>query len=182
MTVQELKETVPLPDGVTAAIDKAKLTLTGEKGSVARGFLHPKVSIEVKENQVVFVSKAVSKNEKKVMKTFCAHVRNLCKGVSQGHEYKLRICSGHFPMNVSVKGDMFEVKNFIGEVVPRTLKIRDGVSVKLSGELVTVEGVDKEVVSQTAASIEQLTRRNGFDRRVFQDGIYIVEKDGKKIV
>ena len=29
--------------------------------------------------------------------------------------------------------------------------------------------------------IEQLTKRSNFDRRVFQDGIYIVNKDGKQI-
>ena len=52
---------------------------------------------------------------------------------------------------------------------------------KLNGEMISVTGINKEIVSQAAADIEQLTRRVGFDRRIFQDGIYIVEKDGKVI-
>jgi large subunit ribosomal protein L6 len=82
-------------------------------------------------------------------------------------------------MNVSIKGQTLEVKNFIGEVVPRSYSFSKDVDVKLNGEMISVTGINKELVSQTAGSIEQLTRRVGFDRRIFQDGIYIVDKDGK---
>ena len=68
-------------------------------------------------------------------------------------------------------------KNFFGEKVPRKIKFdKKNVSIKVDGTEVLVEGMDKEKVGQTAASIEQLTRRPGFDKRIFQDGIYITEK------
>ena len=41
---------------------------------------------------------------------------------------------------------------------------------------VTVSGVDREKVGQTAANIERSCRIKKRDRRVFQDGIYIVSK------
>ena len=75
----------------------------------------------------------------------------------------------------------FVVKNFIGEKVPRTVSINEGVSVKIEGTEIVVEGFDKEKTGQMAASIEQMTRRPGFDERIFQDGIYLIEKDGKVI-
>ena len=84
-------------------------------------------------------------------------------------------------MNVSLKGDVLEIKNFIGEKVPRTLKIRPGASVKINGDEIVVEAINKEIAGQTAGSIEKLTKRPGFDKRIFQDGIYIVEKDGKRL-
>jgi large subunit ribosomal protein L6 len=84
-------------------------------------------------------------------------------------------------MNVSVSGDTFAIKNFLGEKVPRTLKIKEGVTVKVEGTDVTVESTDIEKAGQVAADIEQLTRITNRDIRIFQDGIYIVEKSRKPL-
>lgn len=178
MTTQQ---SLTCPEGVTAKVENRVLSLTGSKGTVTRSFFHPKVILSVEGNKITFSSEKFNKGEKKIMNTFLAHVKNMFKGVTEGHEYKLKICSGHFPMNVSMKGNTFEVKNFIGEAVPRTLTIKEGADVKVNGDIIVVTGIDKEKVAQTAASIETLTRRNGFDRRIFQDGIYIIDKDGKAI-
>ena len=181
MTDKNTTQSLVCPEGVSAQVENSVLSVTGSKGVVTRNFLHPKVIISAKGNGIDFSSKKFTLNEKKIMNTYKAHVRNMFKGVTEGHEYKLKICSGHFPMNVSLKGSTFEVKNFIGEAVPRLLVIKQGAEVKVNGDTIVVTGIDKELVAQTAASIETLTRRNGFDRRVFQDGIYIIEKDGKAI-
>ena len=84
-------------------------------------------------------------------------------------------------MNVSVSNDRFIVKNFLGEKVPRTLKLKAGASVKVEGNLVVVESPSKETAGQVSADIEQLTRRTHYDGRIFQDGIWIIEKDSKGI-
>lgn len=181
MIAENYKESIPLPSGVTAYLVDATLTIKGQKGDVIRNFLHPKVSIKVSGTAVEFSAARFAKGEKKILNTFVAHVKNMYKGASLGHEYKLKICSGHFPMNVSIKGKNMEVKNFIGEAVPRRMTFKDGATVKMDGEIITVTGIDKEIVGQTAASIETLCRRNGFDKRIFQDGIFIIEKDGKAI-
>ena len=46
---------------------------------------------------------------------------------------------------------------------------------KLS-EDVTVEGINLEDVSQTAANIEQATKVKNKDPRVFLDGLYVYER------
>ncbi len=102
-------------------------------------------------------------------------------GVLEEYVYKLKICASHFPIITTVNGDEFVVKNFLGEKIPRKLKLRQGVRVKVEGEEVTVESADKELAGQTAADIENLTKRTGFDKRVFQDGIYLTSKGGKKL-
>lgn len=113
--------------------------------------------------------------------TIRAHINNMIKGVTEGFTYKLKIRYAHFPMKVSVKGNEVIIENFLGEKHPRRARIMEGVTVKISGEDVIVTGIDKEKVGQTAANIEQATRIKGRDPRVFQDGIYIVEKAGKAI-
>ena len=73
------------------------------------------------------------------------------------------------------------VKNFLGEKVPRTLKLKPGAEVKVEGDLIVVESPSKEIAGQVSADIEQLTRRTGYDSRIFQDGIWIVSKGDKEV-
>ncbi|MBC8494660.1 50S ribosomal protein L6 [archaeon] len=178
---EEFKVTINTPEGCQVSMDADNLVIKGDKGELKRKFSNPLIKLELQDNNVTLNTKTSNKRTKKLQNTFIAHINNMFKGVVEGHIYKLKICSGHFPMTVSVKNNMFEIKNFIGEKVPRELKITEGTSVKIDGTEIVVEGIGKEKVGQMAASIEQLTKRPGFDKRIFQDGIYITEKDGKII-
>ena len=84
-------------------------------------------------------------------------------------------------MNVSISNNELIVKNFLGEKVPRTLKIKEGTTVKVEGDNIIVESTNKEIAGQVSADIEQLTRRTGYYSRIFHDGIYMINKDGKEI-
>ena len=84
-------------------------------------------------------------------------------------------------MNVSVNNDQLIIKNFIGEKYPRILQLKTGATVKIEGDKINVESVDKEIAGTVASDIEQLTRRPGFDTRIFEDGIYIISKSGKEL-
>ncbi len=172
---------IEIPEGCSVSIENRILTVKGPKGEIIRDVKNKLLKDDIKDNKVILYAAKASKNHKKIIATFTAHLRNLLKGVTEGHVYKLKICAGHFPMTVTVKGDKFEIKNFIGESKPRILIIKDGATVKVDGRDITVTGINKETVSQVAADIELLTRRPNFDRRIFQDGIYITDKDGKKI-
>jgi large subunit ribosomal protein L6 len=48
--------------------------------------------------------------------------------------------------------------------------------VDIKGDTITVSGIDLEQVSQSAANIELATKIQNYDPRVFQDGIYLIEK------
>ena len=139
------------------------------------------MNIKIESSQITISYEKTGKKQKTQLFTTRAHIKNMIKGVQEGYTYKLKICSGHFPMNVSLKGNKIEIKNFIGEKVPRTLILKDGAKVEIKGDIIDVSGINKEIVGQTAASIEKLTKRPGFDKRIFQDGIYIIEKPDKKI-
>ena len=180
MAIKKIEERLKIPEGVSVKIDKKTITANGPKGALERIITDPKVRAVVDRDEIVFIAdKKPTKREKKTIGTLRAHVKNMLKGTKEGYAYKLKICSGHFPMNVSVSGNEFIVKNFIGEKTPRTLKIKAGVKIAVHGQEVSVEGIDKESVAQTSASIEQLTRRTNYDKRIFQDGIYITYKDHK---
>ncbi|MBR9692409.1 50S ribosomal protein L6 [Candidatus Woesearchaeota archaeon] len=183
MKIEKLEETLTLPEGVTATYDAVSRTMMvkGEKGELSRHLYTSGVAIATQNGTITFTAKKATMREKKMLFTFKAHTKNMIKGVTEGYVYKLKVCSGHFPMSVAVKNDTFEIKNFIGEKVPRVLKIKDGAQVKIEAEIITVDGIDKEIVGQVAADIEKLSKRPGFDSRIFQDGIFLIEKAGKTL-
>ncbi len=172
---------IELPQGIEAKFDNYELSMKGPKGEIKKRLASKQISIIIEKDKIKAESKTTNKKEKKILHTFVAHIKNMIKGAEEGFVYKLKICSGHFPMNVTIKGDSFSVKNLFGEKIPRVVKIRDGSTVKVEGDIITVESINKETAGQMAADIEQLTRRTGFDRRIFQDGIYITEKAGKEL-
>ena len=115
--------------------------------------------------------------EKALAGTWNAHLNNMVKGVTEGFTYKLKVLYSHFPMTVEVKGREFVVNNYFGERVPRRADILEGVDVKVQNKTeVVVSGINKESVGQTAANIERSTTVKNRDRRVFQDGIYLISK------
>lgn len=181
MKVEKIEKKIEIKKGIEISIDNNIVKIKGPKGEVVRQIKNPKVNMKIQDNNILVWANNATKREKKEVFTYTAHINNMMKGANEGHVYELKICSGHFPMNVSVSGDELTIKNFIGEKAPRKLKLKDSVSVKINGDKIIVEHVNKETAGQTAASIEQLTRRHGFDTRIFQDGIYITKKDGKEM-
>jgi large subunit ribosomal protein L6 len=98
-------------------------------------------------------------------------------GLTDGFTYNMKIVYAHFPMTVKAAGDKVTIENFLGERHPRTAKIVGDAKVQIKGEDVTVSGINKEDVGQTMANLEQATKIKGRDPRVFQDGIYLINKE-----
>ena len=84
-------------------------------------------------------------------------------------------------MTVSVSGQEFIVKNFLGESVARKVTLPAGVQVKVSGTEILIESADKELAGMAASKIELLCKIRNRDVRIFQDGCYMVHKAGKEI-
>ena len=179
--VKGLSIEIKLDEKISAQLDRSMLTLKGPKGEVKRDFPDKRVAISHKEDTIILKAPKLSKTNKKIVNSYAAHIKNMANGVLESYKYTLKICSGHFPMNVSVSSGQFIVKNFLGEKVPRTLKLKAGAQVKVEGEVIVVEGPDKEIAGQVSADIELLTRRTKYDTRIFQDGIWITSKCGKEM-
>jgi large subunit ribosomal protein L6 len=181
MKIKNFREDVEIPAGMEVKVDNGAVSVSKSGKTITRRLKNKKVLIALEGNKIIVSFKKGDKREKTVAGTFVAHIKNMFVGVEKGHIYKLKICSGHFPMTVAMSGSKFSVNNFLGEKTPREMKIKEGANVKIEGDHITVESAYKEVASQVAADIERLTRVRGRDLRIFQDGIYIINKDGESV-
>ena len=174
--VKEIVRTIEIPEGISVSFSQDVFTAKGPLGTVERKLWYPGIRIEIEEGEVKVDAESSRKEQKAMVGTFTSHIKNLIKGVNEGFEYKMTIVYAHFPMQVKVDGKTLIIGNFLGEKKPRVAKILGETKVKVSGNEVTISGVNKEDVGQTAANIEQKTKIKRFDPRIFQDGIYIVQK------
>lgn len=169
---------ISIPSGVEVSVNGYIVKMKGPKGEITRDLSNPRLVIQKKDNSIL-VSSPIQKQTKKdkmFINTCVAHINNIIKGVINGYEAKMKICSGHFPMSVAVDNKMFVVKNFLGEKVPRKVDLLEGVIVKVDGDIVKINGCDKEMVGLSASKIEKLCAIRGRDLRTFQDGIWLIEK------
>lgn len=181
MRIDNYEERVEFPQEVTYSLDGPIVIVKGPKGTVRRSFHCPGMFVVQENNTLLFRIPLLNKRKKTMLGTFRAHLHNMIEGVLRPYTYKLKVCSGHFPMNVTTTKTEITIKNFVGEKIPRTLRLKQGVAIKVEGDVIVVESCDRDLAGQTAASIEQLTKRPGYDPRVFQHGCYIFEKAGKEL-
>jgi len=175
----KIESTIAVPGGVSVSQDGNILKVKGPKGELSRNFAHPRVKIAIEEANVTVSCEYPRVKEKAMVGTYYAHLRNMFRGVTEGYTYHMKVVFSHFPMKVAVKGTQVQIDNYMGGKDPRVANIIGQTTVKVNGADVTVSGIDIEACGQTAANIEKATSRRGFDRRIFQDGIYIVERSHK---
>lgn len=178
---KELIEKIEIPEDVEATLEGNKLVVKGPEGENSKEFKMGKVNFEKKGNELILGHKKATKKEKKIMKTNVAHIKNMIKGVKEKFEYKLKVCSSHFPMTVKIENNEIIVKNFLGEKVDRKKNIPEGAEVNIQKDIITVTSINKDIAGQTAANFETITKIRNRDKRVFQDGIYIVNKAGREM-
>ncbi len=174
--VKEVARQIEIPEGVSIAVDGNTVTVKGPKGEATRTLSYPELEIRKEDSYLVVNSKLDRKRQRAMVGTLAAHIGNMIIGVTRGYEYKMKVVYSHFPIQLKAASDELIINNFLGERKARSAKILPGTKVEIGKDEVVITGINKEHVGQTMANIEQATRVRGFDIRVFQDGVYLVDK------
>jgi len=176
------------PCVVEVTIKSRTVTVSGPRGKLTRDFKHVNMDLRVvggdseEEEGKKFVQLDVwfaTRKELACVRTVCSHIDNMIVGVTRGFCYKLRFVYSHFPINVTLAGEMVEIRNFLGEKRVRKVKLLEGVEYLRNPNVkdqIELSGNDIVAVSLTAAQIQQATNVRKKDLRKFLDGIYVSEK------
>uniref|UniRef100_H2Z0C2 Large ribosomal subunit protein uL6 n=1 Tax=Ciona savignyi TaxID=51511 RepID=H2Z0C2_CIOSA len=182
MKIIHSSQVVTLPDEVKVWVKGRVVTVRGPRGVLKKNFNHLKAIIKgcVGANSVKVDKWFGNRKDLACVRTICSHINNMATGVTKGYRYKMRTVYAHFPINCNItdEGKKIEIRNFLGEKFVRRVDMRAGVTVsssKQKDELI-LDGNDIELVSLSAALIQQSTTVKNKDIRKFLDGVYVSQK------
>lgn len=172
----ETKRTIGIPEGVNVNIDKLNVSISGPNGQLQRELWYPGIAIKRNDSEVVVMTDMPRREQLAMLGTLESHLKNMITGVTKGYEYTMKVVYSHFPIQLKIEGKQVIIGNFLGEKRARKANIQGNTKVMIKGDQVIISGLNKEDVGQTAANIRQATKIKRFDPRVFQDGVYLVER------
>ncbi|KAK2664488.1 hypothetical protein Ddye_003062 [Dipteronia dyeriana] len=165
-------ETMDIPDGVKIKINAKIIEVEGPRGKLSHNFKHLNLDFHLITDESTDESTDQNRGLNR---------HNLIIGVTGGYHYRMRFVYAHFPINAAISNGnkSIEIRNFLGEKKVRKVDMLDGVSIlrseKAKDEII-LDGNDDELVSRSAALINQKCHVKNKDIRKFLDGIDVSEK------
>ena len=174
------KKNILIPKESSIKIDGSSLTISGPKGTKNLTINEKIFSSALIENefQIKPLNKKIDKKISIMWGTYRSLVNNAIKGVSEGHEKILELNGVGFRANL--KGEILNLQiGFSHDVdfkIPKEIKI-----IVEKQTIIKINGVDKELVSKTAADIKNLKPVEPYKGKGIKErGQFILRKEGKK--
>ncbi len=169
---------VTIPDGVTIKLVGNSLDATGPKGSLSLK-LHSEVKIRQEDNQLV-VSKAsdtpLASGQYGLARTLVA---NMLQGVSEGFSKQLEIHGVGYRAQVNAS----TLSLALGYSHPIDYKLPEGVTAVVEANIITISGIDKQLVGQVAAEVRALRKPEPYKGKgIRYAGEHVRRKAGKAAV
>jgi len=171
------KKVIEIPKGTEVSVSaNNEVVVKGPLGELKKNFL-PDISVLVEDNKISF-----SKNRNDLLSgalwgTYASHVNNMVAGVNKPFEKKLQIEGIGFKSEVT--GDSLSMS--LGFSHPVKVKIPTGLKVSAEKNLITISGINKELVGQFAAKIRSIKKPEPYKGKGIRYIDEVVKrKQGKK--
>lgn len=174
------KKPVIVPKGVEIKLQGSSLTVKGTKGQMHKD-LCPEVTIKHEEDKLVCsIPERSPKSVRAKFGLVRSLINNMVTGVHTGYSKGLEIIGVGY--KALPKSDR-SVQLNVGYSHPVIYEAPEGISLKVEGNKLFVNGIDKEVVGQTAAEIRKVrppkNYKDGSGIRYIGENVRI--KVGKKL-
>jgi large subunit ribosomal protein L6 len=147
------RKPIPVPKGVEVKKDGNAVTVKGPKGSLTTPLV-PGIGVTIENNVVTFTRGDEENKSRATHGLMRALVANNVLGVTQGFKKELDIVGVGYRAEVKGKEVVFQ----LGYSHPVRFAIPKGIDVAIDAKSghITVTGIDKQQVGQTAAEIRSL--------------------------
>jgi large subunit ribosomal protein L6 len=144
---------IQIPSGVTITVADDAITVVGPKGQLVVPHLSD-VTVSVEADSAIVTRKDDERIAKAQHGLQRALLNNAVEGVTKGFEKKLEVNGVGF----RVEGGGQEVTMALGFSHPVKYKAPEGIQLTVNKMEITVNGIDKQLVGQTAAEIRSLKK------------------------
>jgi large subunit ribosomal protein L6 len=172
------KQEILIPAGVKVVKNGDTLTVTGSKGTLTRSF-KDNVDINITDNSITLNTKRNDKFSKSLWGTYASHIKNMIEGVEKPYQKKLVLEGVGFKSEMKGKDLHFA----LGFSHPVVVQVPEGLSATVEKNVITITGIDKELVGNFTASVRALKKPEPYKGKGmrYEDEV-IRRKQGKKTV
>ncbi|ACG61454.1 50S ribosomal protein L6 [Streptococcus equi] len=165
-----------IPAGVEIINNDNVVTVKGPKGELTREF-NKNIEIKVEGNEMTLVRPDDSKEMKTIHGTTRANLNNMVVGVSEGFKKELEMKGVGY--RAQLQGSKLVLS--VGKSHQDEVEAPEGITFTVANPTsISVEGINKEVVGQTAAYIRSLRSPEPYKGKgIRYVGEYVRLKEGK---
>ncbi len=171
------KQTVIIPQGTEVTLSGSTFTAKGPKGTLTRDFPGD-IAININGNEITFTAgKEGDRTLNALWGTYASHVKNMVTGVNEGYSKKLILEGVGFKSDVA--GTTLNLA--LGFSHPVKVPIPTGLTVVADKNVITVSGIDKELVGSFTASVRTMKKPEPYKGKGFRYSDEVIRrKQGKK--
>lgn len=142
---------IPIPEGVNVNVKGRQVTVSGPKGSLSREF-HPDMEIALESDQLIVRRPTDQRHHKALHGLTRALLNNMVVGVTEGFQKQLEVQGVGYRVDLQGDQSLLLELGFSHKV---RIAPPEGIQFDLDprSKVISVSGVDKELVGQVAAEI-----------------------------
>lgn len=152
------KNPITLPAKVEVSMNGSNVVVKGPKGTLAQD-IDPDIKVNVVDGKIEVVRPTDQKRHKALHGLYRSLINNMVKGVSEGYKIDLELVGVGFKANAV--GNVLELSlgysHNIFMALPTEIAAK-AVTEKGKNPIVTLEGIDKQLIGQVAAKIRSLRK------------------------
>jgi large subunit ribosomal protein L6 len=171
------RQPIPVPSGVTVAIDPLLVRVNGPKGELSERI--PRDITVTQEDDQILVTRPTDRGEHRALHGLVRSlVANMVIGVTDGYEKRLEIQGVGY--RAALRGNDLELA--LGFSHPVSIKAPQGIDFEVPQPTrVVVRGISKQLVGEVAANIRKQRPPEPYKGKgIRYEGEYVARKVGKR--
>ncbi len=172
------KKPIEILAGVEVSIENNEVSVKGPKGELKTS-ISPEIKVEKKDNQIIVAPVKETKRSNALWGLSRSLIFNMIEGVTKGYEKKLEIQGVGY--RASLEGE--DLVLLVGFSHPVKIEKVEGIKFEIDKNIITISGIDKELVGQIAAKIRKVKKPEPYKGKGIRYlGEEVRRKAGKKAV